>query len=124
MKYLVSAVLILFPIQAFAQGQPLSKSMSQCSGMYFLMHEVAVDRKNKSHQTKAKSAAEKYMQAAYGQAKCEVVSKPYDYVDALVKVSIAQWSKNISDPMKLQENKDWGNYCKALAKDGGLEIFK
>lgn len=110
-------VLISNPVAA---SQPISTSLADCAAIYINIGLIAEDRGNAERHKKAEEWTKDFYILGYEQSDSEGIKHPEDHFDALVKERLNKWISQFSNPLKLQDTKDWIDYCKSLGESSGM----
>jgi hypothetical protein len=102
-----------------AAAQPYSQSLAQCGALYALMSDW-VDHPENS--TRLAHASVVFAQAATLRAGTEGVADPAVASQAQAAEKRAEWVQNGKLWIFTEEFRDWTRYCRAFARDRGLDI--
>ena len=105
-----------------AQGrQPISTSMVECAAIYGELARIAERRgRDRADIRHATDMSVRFAEAALRQAASEGKSGAQDHLSTVFSETEQKWSGRFSNPMKLSDNKDWIDYCRALGRDRGI----
>ncbi len=68
----------------------------------------------------AADMAVRFAEAARHEADAERQGGSEPHLSAIFSEMEQKWDGRFSNPMKLSENKDWIDYCRALGRDRGI----
>jgi len=107
---------------ANAQGrQPISTSLVECAAIYAELATLAERRgRDETDIGHATDMSVRFAEAALRQAGGEGRSDPQAHLSTIFSEMERKWNGRFSNPMKLSENKDWIDYCRALGRDRGI----
>lgn len=120
--WLTGALLGLATVPVQAQNvQPISTSLAECAVIH---HEIAglrsARRRGAEKEALLREGVRLFREEAVRQAAAEGVADPEAHVAALEPDLAAKWSGRMSSLLKLRENYDWIEYCRALGEDRGI----
>ncbi|MEM7242358.1 MAG: hypothetical protein AAF429_09250 [Pseudomonadota bacterium] len=105
-------------------SQPFSKSLAECATLYELFAVTPqAEARGEEFQFHLITVIDSYWAKADDWASREGVPNRKAYFDAIKAESYPRWDAQLGNPLKLQDTKDWIDYCRAFGKDQRLVLI-
>ncbi len=103
--------------------QPISTSLAECSVIFTELAELG-SRRGKDDDTvnAALVSASLFVVEAREQADLEGHTDPYRHIHSEQDRLTEKWDGRFSSLLRLSENKDWIDYCRALGENRGITL--
>jgi hypothetical protein len=103
------------------QRQPISTSLVECAAIYGEVADIGERRgKDAGEVASARNAAVRFSEAALVQAEAEGHGTPEIHLSPIYAQMESKWDGRFANPLRLSENTDWIDYCRALGRDKGV----
>ena len=112
------SLMVLLSMPAHGSAQPFSDSMADCAAFYQNTAQYVSDDKVE----RVMQAARQWADAAIEQRQAEGKSATWDSIWVEIDAQADVWHAQGAKFIMTQEFRDWAAYCRAFAKDRGIDL--